>query len=125
MSVDGQFGGRITWEFDGQKISLGDASVKLHPALVEVTAKANWDGSAAYELKPSLAAVEFELRHQDGVDYNALMFKKGNLTVDEENNGRTHMWTGTRMTGKPVVDLGTGAVTGMMGQGGTYRRIDA
>lgn len=124
MAIDGQFGGRITFEFAGTPIPPTDAEIKLDPSLVEVKGEANQDGSAAYAMKPKLVAADFSLRHANGIDWNAMMFQIGNLTITEENNGRTHLFTKTRLTGKPDINLSTGAVSGLKAEGGTYTRIE-
>jgi hypothetical protein len=123
MSVDGQFGGRITFEFAGGKIKT-TGEITLHPTLRKIEAKANGDGSPAYYVTPKLPAAKIKLRHQDGVDYDALLMQKGDCTIVEEDNGRTHMFTGTRMTGEPDVDLANGEVDGLMIEGGQYTRLD-
>lgn len=121
--MESQFGGRIIFEFAGGKLKT-TGEVTLHPTLRRVEAKANGDGSAAYILTPKLAGAKFKLRHQAGVDYDALLLKIGDCTITEEDNGRTHMFTGTRMTGEPDVDLANGEVSGLMVEGGQYTRIE-
>ena len=124
MAIDGQFGGRITFEFAGQHIPPCDGDIIIDPSLREVDAKANQDGSAAYTMKPKLASAKIKLRHQNGVDWDAIMLQSGNCTIVEENNGRTHLFTNTRLTGKPDVNLTTGEVDGLTIMGGVYTRLD-
>ncbi len=124
MAIDGQFGGRISFEFDLINYPPTEGDIEIDPSLVEVTGLANQDGSAAYHLKPTLVGAEFKLRHVNGVDWNALMFKIGNCTITEENNGRTHLFTKTRLTGLPKVNTATGEVSGLKIQGGQYTRLD-
>lgn len=121
--MDGQFGGRITFEFAGGKIKT-TGEVTLHPTLRSIAAKANGDGSPAYIITPKLPGAKFKLRHQDGVDYDALMLKTGDCTITEEDNGRVHLFTGTRMTGEPDVDIANGEVSGLMIEGGQYSRLE-
>lgn len=123
MGIDGQFGGRVTFEFAGNRIAAAEGDIVLDPSLVEVKAEANQDGSGCYHLKPKLVGAKFKLRHQNGLDWNALMFLKGNCTITEENNDRTHLFTGTRLTGKPEVNVSTGEVDGLMIEGGSYQRV--
>lgn len=123
--MDGQFGGRITFNFAGQYLPPTDASITLDPSALSVEGKANHDGSPCYILKNELPGAEVRLRHKDGVDWNALMLVVGNCTIEEENNGRTHLFTGTRFVGKPKVDLSTGEVSGLSVMGGKYTRIDS
>lgn len=126
MAIDGQFGGRITFEFPvGTKIPAADGDIILDPSMVEVDGLANQDGSAAYKLKPKLVSAKIKLRHVNGIDWNTIMFTIGNCTITEVNNGRTHMFTGTRLVGKPDVNLSTGEVDGLSVQGGQYTRVDS
>ena len=123
MAIDGQFGGRITFEFNGTKIPPCDGDITLDPSTVDVAATANQDGSAAYHLKPVLVGAEIKLRHANGIDWNGLMFQTGNCTITEEDNGRTHLFTKTRLTGKPRVNTATGEVDGLKIEGGQYTRV--
>jgi hypothetical protein len=125
MAIEGQFGGRITFQFAGQNIPPCDGDIIIDPSLVEVDGMANQDGSAAYKQKPKLVSAKFKLRHTGNTDWNAIMFMIGNLTITEQNNGRTHLFTNTRMVGKPDVNLSSGEVDGLSCQGGTYTRVDS
>ncbi len=121
--VDGLFGGRITFNFAGQSIPVCEGTFTIDPALVEVSADANYDGSAAYRAKPKLPACEMTLRNIAAVDWQAIMFQSGNVTIVEEDTGRTHLFTGTRLTGKPDIDLTTGDVKGLKVEGGAYQKV--
>ena len=122
--MDGQFGGRITFDFAGKPLPPCDGDIVIDPSLVEVTGMANQDGSDAYHLKPKQAGAKIKLRHKDGIDWNALMFQVGNCTIREENNGRTHLFTKTRLCGKPEVNTATGEVDGLEVRGGIYNKIE-
>lgn len=124
MAVDGQFGGRITFEFDGLRIPPCDGDITLDPSTREVDARANQDGSAAYSMKPKLPNAKIKLRHANGIDWAALMLRSGNVTIKEEDNGRTHLFTKTRLTGKPDINLTTGEVDGLQVEGGKYTRLE-
>jgi hypothetical protein len=119
--VQGQFGGNITFTFGNQTFVIADAEIKLSPATFEVSSKANQDGSAAYELKPELVGAEIEFRNVGDVNWAAITQLVGNATIVEQTNGRTHLFTGTRLIGKPDVNLSTGAVAGLKISGGTYQ----
>lgn len=121
--VQGQFGGRVTFTFGQNAFTLAEAEVKLSPAVVEYSAKANQDGSAAYEGKPSLVGAEFDFRNVGDVDWSALMFQTGDVTIAELDNGRTHLFTSTRFVGKPEVNVSTGDVKGLKIEGGKYQFI--
>ena len=124
MAIDGQFGGRITFEFVGKRIPPCDGDIILDPALREVDPKANQDGSAAYMMKPTLASAKIKLRNANGIDWDAIMLQIGNCTIVEEDNGRTHLFTATRLTGKPDINLTSGEVDGLSITGGTYTKLD-
>jgi hypothetical protein len=121
--VDGLFGGRITFDFNGQKIPVCEGTFEIDPAPIEVTGEANYDGTAAYKSKPKLAMCEMTLRTIAAVNWQAIMFQTGNVTIVEEDNGRTHLFTGTRLTGSPKVDLTTGDVKGLKVEGGQYQKV--
>lgn len=123
MAVDGQFGGRITFEFAGVKIPPCDGDIVLDPSTREIDARANQDGSTAYQMKVKPVGAKVKLRHAAGIDWDALLLQIGNCTIVEEDNGRTHLYTGTRLTGKPEVNVSTGEVDGLMIQGGKYLRV--
>lgn len=125
MAIDGQFGGRITFEFANQKLPPCEGDFILDPSTREVDGMANQDSSAAYRLKPKLVSLKIKLRHKNGIDWDAMMLQIGNCTVVEENNGRTHLFTNTRLTGKPDLNLSNGEVDGLAIMGGTYQRVDS
>jgi hypothetical protein len=121
--TDGWFGGRVTFTFGGQPFTLAEAAVKLSPALYDVSAKANQDGTAAYEAKPELVGADMTFRNAAAIDWTKVNMQTGNATIVEDTNGRTHMFTGTRLIGKPDVDVSTGDVTGLKLAGGTYSKL--
>lgn len=121
--IDGQFGGRITFEFAGLKIPPCDGDFVLDPSTFNVEAKANQDLTGAYMLKPKLPGCDIKLRHHADVDWDAILRQVGNCTIAEENNGRTHLFTNTRLTGTAKVNLSTGEVDGLRVEGGKYQRL--
>lgn len=119
--IQGQFGGRVTFTFGQTTIPPAEAEIKLSPAVVEVSAKANQDATAAYELKPVLVGAEIDFRNVGDIDWSAIMFQTGNVTITELDNGRTHLFTATRLVGKPEVNVSTGEVKGLKVEGGKYQ----
>lgn len=119
--VQGQFGGIVTCTFGNQSLTIGEAAVKLSPATAEVSAKANQDGTAAYEVKPELVGGECEFRNVGDINWATMNMQYGNITIKEVSNGRTHLFTNTRFIGKPDNDLSTGAIAGLKWAGGTYQ----
>lgn len=121
QEVQGQFGGRVTCTFGTQSLTIADAEVKLSPATAEVSAKANQDGTAAYEVKPELVGAEIEFRNVGDINWATFTMLYGNVTIKEVDSGRTHLFTNTRFIGKPDVNVSTGAVAGLKIAGGTYQ----
>lgn len=121
QEVQGQFGGIVTLTFGTFTLTLDETEVKLSPASLEVSAKANQDGSAAYEAKPELVGAEVSFRNVADVNWALLNQQSGNVTITEVSNGRMHLLTNTRCVGKPEVNVSTGAVTGLKFAGGTYQ----
>lgn len=122
---NGQFGGRISFNFDGLVIPPCDGNFVIDPSTLSSDAIANGDGSAAYIYKPELVGAEMKLRNVDGIDWTSIINRTGNAQIVEENNGRSHLFTGTRMVGKPALDVSTGEVSGLKLMGGQYlSRVD-
>jgi hypothetical protein len=119
--IQGQFGGRVTFQFGSLVIPPSDGEFVIDPSLYEVTAKTNQDGSAAYELKPKQPGAEIKLRNVGDVDWNAILLQTGNCTIVEQTNGRTHLFTNTRLVGTAKVNISTGEVDGLRVEGGTYQ----
>jgi hypothetical protein len=65
------------------------------------------------------------LRHQSGINWRDIMLTKGNATIVEENNGRTHLFTGCRLVGDPKVNITTGEVDGLRIEGDQYQRLES
>ncbi len=121
--VSGQFGGRIVFTFNGVTIPPADGDFVIDPSLYDVSAEANQDGTASYRLKPKLPGAEIKLRNVGDVDWNAILLQIGNCTIVEQTNGRTHLFTGTRLVGSAKVNVSTGEVDGLSIMGGTYQRL--
>lgn len=122
--ADSQFGGRVSITAGGLKLSPTDAAIKLKTSQVSKEAKANQDGSACYMLKAVLQSAEFSFRRPLGVDWTTLMLQGAvDVTIVEEDNGRTHLFSGTQFTGDPDESLTDGEVTGLKAEGGRYTRI--
>lgn len=119
--IPGQFGGRITFKFGSITIPPSDAEITLDPSLYTVSSRTNQDGSAAYELKPKQPGADIKFRNVGDVDWNAILLQVGNVTITEITNGRTHLFTGTRLVGDAKVNTSTGEVDGLRVEGGTYQ----
>lgn len=121
--INGQFGGRITFDFSGIKIPPSEGEFVLEPALYETEAKTNQDGTPAYMLKPRQPCCDIKLRNAAGIDWQAIVLQFGNATIVEQDNGRTHLFTNTRLIGSPKINLVTGEVDGLKVEGGTYQKV--
>jgi hypothetical protein len=119
--VQGQFGGRVAITFGTLSLVIAEAEVKLSPSTTEVSAKANQDGSAAYEVKVLLVGGECEFRNVNDTNWSTFNMQYGNVTVTEIDSGRTHLFTNTRFVGTPDVNVSSGAITGLKWAGGTYQ----
>ncbi len=124
--ADSQFGGRISIKAAGFNLSPTEADIKLKTSGLSKEAKSNQDGSACYMLKTMLRSAEFNFRRPINVDPASLLgLKNIDVTIVEEDNGRTHLFTGTQFTGDPDENLSNGEVNGLKVEGGQYTRITA
>ncbi len=123
-AIPNQFGGRITFTFNGWTTPLAEGDVTLDPALYESEVKTNQDGTPAYVLKPKQPGAEFRLRVSAGINWQNLMLQVGNCTIQEVDNGIVHLFTGTRLTGTPKRNLSTGEIEGLKIEGGVYTLQD-
>jgi hypothetical protein len=119
-----QFGGRISIEIGDDRFAPTEADIELLPTNVEVDGEANQDGSACYKVKPKLYEADIKLRQPCGIKWDAKMrVCKVNATIVEIDNGRTHLFTGARIVGRPSVNLSTGEVTGLKIMGPAYQSV--
>lgn len=120
-----QFGGRVSVTVDDKRFAPTEADITLDPSNLEITGQANQDGSAAYMAKPKLFGAEITFRQPCGLVWNTEMRKcKIDVTIVEEDNGRTHIFSGARITGSPRVNISKGEVSGLRIEGDTYRGIE-
>jgi hypothetical protein len=47
-----------------------------------------------------------------------------NATIVEEDNNRTHLFTGARFTGEPKLNMSTGEIDGLKIEGAQYQMIN-
>ena len=120
--IQGQFGGRVSFTFGSTTIPPSDGEFVLDPSLYDVSVRTNQDGTGAYQLKPKQPGCAIKLRNVGDVDWQAILLQIGNVTIVEEDNGRTHLFTGTRLTGTAKVNISTGEVDGLKVEGGKYQR---
>lgn len=119
------FGGRISITVDGDRMTPSDADITLDPTNISVEAKANQDGSACYMAKPKLYAAEIKFRNGCGIAWDDKLRKcKVDATIVEEDNNRTHIFTGARFTGEPKLNLSTGEIDGIKIEGSQYQKLN-
>lgn len=118
------FGGRISITVDGDRLTPSDADISIDPTNISVEAKANQDGSGCYMAKPKLYAAEVQFRNGCGIAWDDNLRKcKIDATIVEEDNNRTHIFTGARFTGEPKLNLSTGEITGIKIEGPQYQKL--
>lgn len=117
------FGGRITIDIDGDRFSArGD--VTIEPTNSEVTADANHDGTPFFMVKPRLYSFAATFSNPCGLRWSGKMAKcRMNVTIVEEDNNRTHLFTGARLVGRPSVNISTGEVSGVSGATDRYQIV--
>jgi hypothetical protein len=108
-----EFGGRISIEVDGTFYrARGDIS--LMPSNVEVAAEAHQDGTMFSTSKPRLYGAEMSFSQPCGLVWDEALRKcRVNVTIVEESNNRTHLFTKARIVGNPKLNLSTGEVSGV------------
>jgi hypothetical protein len=118
-----QFGGRITFEFAGQILSMEEASVQLIETGYKADAASNQDGSVFYTYTPQPYGADIKFRDDASITWDTMMRAQGNCTITELDNGVTHLFTECRMTGDPKVDRTKGTVDGVQIRGGHYQKL--
>lgn len=119
-----QFGGRIYIEIGDKRFSPTEADIELMPTNTEVEHEANQDGTPCYKVKPRLYEADIKLRQPCGIVWDdQLKVCKVNATIVEETNGRTHLFTGARVVGRPTQNITSGEVTGLKIAGPQYQVV--
>lgn len=120
------FGGRISITVDGDRMTPSEGDVTLDPTNITVTGGANQDGSAFYTSKPKLYGADLNFRNGCGITWDEKLRKcKVDATIVEEDNSRTHIFTGARFTGEPKLNLSTGEITGIKIEGPQYTKLNS
>lgn len=125
-ACDTQFGGRISLAIGGQQYPVTDGDIKMTVSNREVTAELNSDGTLCRKIKLTPYKWEITFRERSGIVWQSnMMACSVDATVQEEDNGRTHLMTGGTFTGLPVYNTATGELTGVAIEGGegAYQRI--
>lgn len=119
-----QFGGRISFNIGGVQYSPSEADITIKPTTSEVDAEMNQDGTVAYKVKLMPAEADVKFRNNSGIVWTAVMQQCSvDCTISEEDNGRLHLFTGARLTGRPEINLSTGEVTGVVIKGPSYQEV--
>ena len=118
------FGGLITIEIDGVRYAPTESDIQIDPSNIEVAGAANQDGSAAFTSKPKLFGADITFRNPCGIVWNSTMRKcKINATIVEEDQDRSHIFTGCRLVGSPKLNLSNGELSGLRIEGPQYQVI--
>lgn len=118
-----QFGGRITFEFANQILSMEEASVTILSASYKAEGIANQDGSVCYQYVPTPYGANVKFRDDSAVNWDQYMRAEGNCTITELDNGIVHLFTKCRLTGEPSIDRTKGVVDGVQIRGGQYQKL--
>lgn len=118
------FGGRISIEIDGIRYSArGD--ITIEPTNLEVAAESNHDGSIFYTSKPKPFRAAMSFSQPCGLRWNdAVRRCSMNVTITEDDNGRTHLFGNARWVGMPSYNISTGEVTGLTIAGPNYQVLE-
>lgn len=120
------FGGRVSVTISGTRYTPSDADITIDPTNRTIEAKANQDGSACYMAKPKLYAADIKFRNGCGINWDSNMLScKIDVTISEDDNNRTHIFTGARFTGEPKLNLSTGEIDGLKIEGSQYQFLNS
>lgn len=118
------FGGRIYIEANGVRLPPAEGDISIMPTNIVRSALSNQDGSLAVQSKPKPFSANFTFRKPCHKDWLALFFScGGNITIVEESNGRSHLFTRAVMVGDPQVNLSNGEVSGISIAAEDYREV--
>lgn len=118
------FGGRIYIDANGTRLAPAEGDITIMPFNIARTALSNQDGSLAVQAKPKPYSANFTFRKPCGKDWLALFIScGGNITIVEESNGRSHLFTRAVMVGDPQINLTTGEVTGISIAAEDYQEV--
>ncbi|GJE54578.1 hypothetical protein [Methylobacterium thuringiense] len=127
MSADccNSFGGRITITLGNEKlIARGEISLDIVDS--EVTAASNQDKSTYYTSANMPVGGDASFTETcSGSWADRMRSCVVNITIDEEDHGRQHLYTGTRLVGRPKYNTSTGEISGVTWAGGTYKRVSS
>lgn len=120
------FGGRIQIKIGDKRFAPTEADIEIEPTSRSVKGMANQDGSACYTVKPKLYGAKIKLRNPCGIVWDDYMLMcKVDCSIIEEDTGRTHLFTGARITtddAGPKINLSNGEVDGLQIEGDKYQK---
>lgn len=118
------FGGRIFIEVDGKRLKPAEADITLSPVNVVRSAMSNQDGSLAVQAKPKPYSANFTFRKPCEKGWLDLFFKcGGNITIVEDTNNRSHLFSRAVLVGDPQVNLSNGEVSGITVAAEDYQEV--
>lgn len=120
---DYSFGGRISVKAGTDRYPPADVSVTIEPTNIKTEATANGDGSPCYTATPKLYGATLKFRDRSNIVWNDVMRKTLDITISEDDNSVTHVFTSARIVGEPSIDRSNGEVSGCEIRGAQYRKL--
>jgi Phage tail tube protein len=122
---DYNFGGRISITAGTQRFTPSDGDVTIEPTNIKVDAKANGDGSPCYTASPKLYGAKIKFRDSSSITWDDIVRQSLDVTIVEEDNNRTHIFSSCRAVGEPEVNISNGEVSGMEIRGQQYQKLNS
>ncbi|WP_316234967.1 MULTISPECIES: hypothetical protein [unclassified Bradyrhizobium] len=122
-SSDYSFGGRISVTVGTDRFPPSDCEVTIEPTNLQTEAMANGDGSPCFTAKPKLYGATLKFRDRSGIAWDSVIRATFDVTISEDDNNRTHIFTSARIVGNPQIDRATGEVSGCEIRSSQYRKI--
>lgn len=117
------FGGRISIEA-GNELLVARGEITLDISDREVSAETNQDGSTYYTTAMRPVGGSCSFTETCSGSWSERMRQCAiNITIVEEDHGRQHLYTRTRLVGRPTYNTSTGEISGVTWAGGNYRRV--
>ncbi len=124
--MSGNKGGRFTIDINGQRYS-GRGKATIGPAAATRENIANADGTKSSMVKPRLVSLDLTFDRGVGLKWDeSLMLLDMNVTFNEIDVKRQHLFTDASFSGEPSIDTDSGEVSGLKIEcsGANYRSSD-
>jgi hypothetical protein len=118
------FGGRIYVDVGGVRLSPAEGDIQIMPTNLVRSAMSNQDGSLAVQSKPKPYGANITFRKPCGSDWRTKFFGcRADITIVEESNNRSHLFSRAVLVGDPVVNLTSGEVSGITIASEEYQEV--